>query len=328
MTATDSAGASATAHFQIAIQSAAGVTLTGSVGNDTVLGSSGNDTLSGGAGTDWIQGDAGDDTLGYARDGTWRRGFVAKNVGSPGYEGSGTVASIIGKGRSFDLFDGGEGADNLIGTAHADALFLDDRYSAAPQTGARLVGVEYIDAGAGDDIIDLTSSRYAYGAVTLLGGEGDDVLWASAGDDRLDGGSGNDQLDGGAGADTYVFGKGSGHDRVYDRESASTETDVLELGADLGPQDLWFHRQGSDLELSIIGSDDSIMLSRWYDNESYRIEQFQTAQGEVLLHTQVESLVEAMAAFDPPSAGDSALPPEVRDQLEPVLAASWQPSQP
>ena len=328
VTATDSAGASTATRFRVAVEPAPGVILTGTGGNDTILGGSGNDTLSGGAGIDWIQGDAGDDTLNYAIDGTWSGRFVAKNVGSPGHAGSGAVASIIGKGRSFDLFDGGGGMDRLIGTAQDDAVFLDDRYSPTPQAGARLAGIEYFDAGAGDDVIDLTSSQYAYGAATLRGGEGNDVLWASSGDDRLDGGPGDDHLDGGAGADTYVFGRGSGRDSVSDRESTPTEIDTLELGADLRPEDLWFRKLGNDLELSVLETGESMTLSRWYENEVHHIEQFQTAQGQVLLHTQVESLVAAMAAFDPPSAGQSALPPEIRDQLEPVLAASWQPSPP
>jgi Ca2+-binding RTX toxin-like protein len=327
VTATDSAGASAATQFQVAVEPAPGITLTGTTGDETILGTSGNDTLSGGTGTDWVQGDAGDDTLGYAIDGTWSRRYVAKNVGSPGHTGSGEVARIAGKGRSFDRFAGGEGADRLIGTAQDDALFLDDRYSPAPQAGARLAGIEQIDAGDGDDVIDLTSTQYAYGAVTLLGGEGNDVLWASAGDDRLDGGPGNDQLDGGAGADRYVFGKDSGRDTIYDREGTPAEVDVLELGTGINPDDLWLQRRGSDLELSVTGTDDRVTLSQWYEGEVYQIEHFQTAQGQVLLHTQVESLVAAMAAFDPPGAGESTLPPEVRDQLEPVLAASWQPSQ-
>ncbi|MCA3174779.1 MAG: type I secretion C-terminal target domain-containing protein, partial [Burkholderiales bacterium] len=69
----------------------------------------------------------------------------------------------------------------------------------------RLLNVEIIDMGAGDDVVDLTSTVYAYGDVTLLGGSGNDVLWASSGNDRLQGGSGNDTLDGGWGSDTFVW---------------------------------------------------------------------------------------------------------------------------
>lgn len=328
VTATDSAGASAASRFRVTVQPAPGINLTGTSGDDTILGSSGNDTLSGSTGVDWVRGDAGDDILRYTVDDTWSGRFVAKNVGSPGHTGSGAVVGIVGKGRSFDVFDGGGGTDWLLGTAENDALFLDDRYSAARQAGARVAAIEHIDAGAGDDVIDLTSRQYAYGSVTLFGGPGNDVLWASAGDDRLHGGAGNDQLDGGAGADTYAFGRGSDRDTVYDREGAPTEVDIVAFTADIRREDLWFQRMGSDLEVSVIGTDDSMMLSRWYESEAHHIEQFQTDEGLVLLNAQVENLVAAMAAFDPPSVGETTLPSDVRDQLEPVLAASWQPSQP
>jgi Ca2+-binding RTX toxin-like protein len=69
-------------------------------------------------------------------------------------------------------------------------------------SGARISGIEIIDAGAGNDVVDLTSRLYDYGDVTILGGSGNDYLWSSAGNDMLYGGEGNDDLFGGAGNDT------------------------------------------------------------------------------------------------------------------------------
>jgi len=37
----------------------------------------------------------------------------------------------------------------------------------------------------------------------------------------------------------------------------------------------------------------------------------------------VDALVQAMAAFAPPGAGQTTLPDAYRTALEPVLAASW-----
>ncbi|GHU17827.1 hypothetical protein FACS189475_02290 [Betaproteobacteria bacterium] len=45
---------------------------------------------------------------------------------------------------------------------------------------------------------------------------------------------------------------------------------------------------------------------------------------QVLLQTQVEVLVQAMAAFAPPAAGQTTLPQDVQDALAPVIAANWQ----
>jgi hypothetical protein len=42
------------------------------------------------------------------------------------------------------------------------------------------------------------------------------------------------------------------------------------------------------------------------------------------LNTRVDQLVQAMAAFAPPGAGELDLSPQLRSDLEPVLAASWE----
>lgn len=162
----------------------------GGAGDDWMVGGMGADLLIGGQGSDVLVGQDGDDTFQFSEDGTWGAGFVARNEGSPGYSGSRQTVSLAGKSRSFDVFQGDADTDRLIGTGESDVVALDDYYSpflAAPN--ARLMDVEVIDGRDGDDVIDLTSQRYRYGNTILLGGLGNDVLWANGGDDRLDGGT-------------------------------------------------------------------------------------------------------------------------------------------
>jgi Ca2+-binding RTX toxin-like protein len=179
-------------------------------GNDRVEAGAGNDTITGGSGADLLIGGNGDDRLHLSLDGTWTSGFVAKNTGSPGTAGTGQTVSLKGKNRSFDVFQGDAGLDQILGTAGDDALGLDDLlspfYDAA---GPRLAGVEIIDVGDGRDVVDLTSQVHVYGDVTLAGGNGDDVLWTSAGNDVLEGGAGNDNLYGGVGIDELIGGDGN-----------------------------------------------------------------------------------------------------------------------
>ncbi len=127
--------------------------------------------------------------------------------------------------QSQDIFNGGAGIDTLVGTSGADAILLDDTRSGAQQSGPRLSGIEIINAGAGDDVVDLTSTRYSYGDVTIDGGSGNDVLWSSEGNDTLLGGAGNDRMDGGAGKD-YLFG-GSGNDDLV----GGNMEDILQGGS-------------------------------------------------------------------------------------------------
>jgi len=112
---------------------------------------------------------------------------------------------IHDKKLSSDLYDGGTGYDSLVGTGLNDAIVLDRGKWAAPS----IVDVEHIAAGAGNDLVDLTSRRYGYGDVFIEGGIGNDVLWASSGNDLLSGDAGNDSMDGGAGNDILRGGEGN-----------------------------------------------------------------------------------------------------------------------
>jgi Ca2+-binding RTX toxin-like protein len=182
-----------------------GRTLIGGRGNDTLVGGSGDDVLKGRSGTDVLDGGSGNDSFYFYQDSTWRRRASRTHNGSPGVPGSGATVSISGKRMSYDLFMGGEGVDTLLGTSGSDAVLLD-----VDGGGPRLSGIEVIDAGGGDDVVDLTSQRYGYGDVTIEGGSGNDTLWSSSGNDTLLGEWGNDNLHGGAGND-YLYG-GSGRD--------------------------------------------------------------------------------------------------------------------
>ena len=152
--------------------------------------------------------------------------YVAWNVGSPDTPVNGARVAVSTSNQSHDYFDGGAGNNDwLVLTDGNDALFLHDPYSPFPladPNSARIVDIEFIDAGAGDDIIDLTSPTLSYGDVVLAGGPGNDVLWSSAGndllygedgDDILDAGSGNDKLYGGDGQDTLY--SRSGNDQLF-----------------------------------------------------------------------------------------------------------------
>jgi len=87
---------------------------------------------------------------------------------------------------------------------------------------------------------------------------------------------------------------------------------------------LWFTQQGDDLEISVMGTEDSVTVANWYANTSEQVETIETSAGMTLVSTQVQQLTDAMAAFSPPSAGQLTLPDDVRASLEPVLAATWQ----
>jgi Ca2+-binding RTX toxin-like protein len=73
-----------------------------------------------------------------------------------------------------------------------------------------MIDLETINAGEGNDIVDLTSDNFVLtNGVSINGEAGNDNLWGSNGGDTIDGGAGNDSIFGGAGDDTLTGGTGS-----------------------------------------------------------------------------------------------------------------------
>ena len=215
-------------------------------------------TVQGTVGAENLQGGDGDDTLIYNSDSIWN-GNKAHNVET------GENAGLAGHNRSSDVFDGGDGHDTIQGSSGDDALFLDDGISSfASGSEARIQNIEEIDMGDGNDIVDMTSSKYTYDqGITVHGGDGDDVIWTSTGNDQIDGGAGNDKLFGGDGDDTLTFLAHQGND-IVDGGSGMAWTDTINLDGFSGE----FHEVGWTLTLdngsSIQSTDDNageILLS-------------------------------------------------------------------
>jgi Ca2+-binding RTX toxin-like protein len=161
-------------------------------------------------------------------------------------------------------------------------------------------------------------------AAEFFGLDGNDTITGTAAGDLLDGGVGSDNLMGGAGSDTYWLSRGSGADTIQENDATAGQADVVRFDADIATDQLWFRQVGNSLEVSVIGTTDSFTISDWYLGSEYQVEQFKTADGETLLESQVQNLVQAMAAFAPPAAGQTTLPQDYAATLNPVIAANWQ----
>ena len=146
---------------------------------------------------------------------------------------------------------------------------------------------DFVYGDAGDDSLNGNA-----GNDTLYGGEGKDSFDGGQGDDTLIGGQGTDRLDGGPGNDTYIFNKGDGEDYIMDIDG---EADKVRL--EYEPISVVFERVNNDLRLRMPGSLDAITVSSWYSSDNYKIETFKSANGSVITHTQVESLIQAMSSF-------------------------------
>jgi Ca2+-binding RTX toxin-like protein len=222
-----------------------------------------------------------------------------------------------------DQLDGGTGADTMAGGVGNDLYLVDN--SADVVTEAANAGHDIVRSTAsytlGDNLEDLALTGTL--AVNATGNAGANTLRGNSAANRLDGGAGGDMLVGGAGDDSYFLARGSGADIAYEYDFTAGNTDLALFEAGINIDQLWFRRVSNSLEVSVIGTADRLTVSGWYSGDQYHLEQFKTSDGRTLLDSQVNNLVNAMAAFAPPAMGQTSLSVAVADQLSPVLAANW-----
>lgn len=301
--------------------------LTGNSVANTLNGGAGNDTLNGGAGSDTMVGGSGDDT--YYVDST------SDVVTEEASEGNDTVLASVTHTLAANVENLRINTTNAVnGTGNASDNIL---YAAAGNNTLNGQGgvdtVSYLYASSAVTVSLASTSAQATGGSgsdtlqnveNLTGSNYNDSLTGSSIANVLDGGAGNDTLIGGVGNDTYLLRRGSGADTVFESDAAVGNADIAQFGPDIRADQLWFRQVGNSLEVSVIGTSDAFTLNNWYLGSQYHVEQFKTEGGQVLTDIAVQSLVQAMASFSPPMAGETTLPPGYQSALAPVLAAHWQ----
>ena len=211
-------------------------TLSGNLLDNNLQGGGGNDIISTLEGADVVYAQADNDIITLTADSTWGTGYFAKNVSNDSSVGTEEKISLEALNRFNDVIDGGDDVDMLNLTSGNDVFFIDDVYSdhhssltlssttQGIDSTARIVGLETINAGSGNDIVDLTSTNFILtNAVTINGEAGNDTLWGSNGNDIINGGDGNDTLFGGSGSDTLTGGAG---DDIF-QFTATAGSDVI-----------------------------------------------------------------------------------------------------
>ncbi len=103
------------------------------------------------------------------------------------------------------------------------------------------------------------------------------------------------------------------------------------------PEQLWFQRDNEDLKITHRDGGNPLVIRGWFhqkqqrrgfrrrliDDPTFQIEEIQTEQtGQTLVASQVNRLVDAMAAFNPPTGGEISLTPEQQTNINAVIAAS------
>jgi len=276
--------------------------LDGGTGNDALFGDAGNDKLNGGTGEDLIDGGEGSDILdggtgndtyifnrGSGQDVINDTETTAWNIDtvifganiSPSdikIERSGSEdikLSIIGTPDSILL-------KNCILNNRKDYRSVIEQYKFADGTVWSADTIkEFILTGTDDN-----NTIWGFSDHDIIHGmAGNDGLYGREGSDILDGGTGNDALYGETGSDTYIFGRGSGQDIIYERDATPGNTDTILMAANVLPDDVKLIRPiySDDLMLLIKDTNDTIKVREWFFDESgeWQVERIQFADGTV-----------------------------------------------
>ena len=321
-------------------------TLTGNAGNNILDGGAGADTMIGGNGDDIFNVDnSGDVVTETATGGAWD--FINATVNY-------TIAANV---EALVLYNGANGAGN----AGSNTFY--SLYDAAVNTMAGGAGDDVYIVGAGDIVVEAVGGgtdtvradvNYTLqdnvenlfltgtanidgagnaGANTLTGNPGANTLSGGDGNDVLDGGAGADILLGGAGNDTYLLRRGDGADTVQENDATAGNADAAKFLSGIASDQIWFRRpDGSlDLEASVLGTADKFLFQNWYQGTQYRVEQFNTTDGnKTLAATQqaFDNLVSAMAGITPQGGAASiaavSMTTPQRAAIDLAFANSWQ----
>lgn len=220
--------------------------VSGEDGNDTIdvsglgtatsiSGGAGNDNIIGGSGADLVFGDAGNDQI----DGGAGNDIVFGGAGADILTGGDGTNQLHGQGTSFDVV-----RETVSGTV----VLTDSSSQTASLTWATGSNIlrkdEFIEltGTSGDENIDLSGFDLHPRGITVLAGEGADVIIGSPLADSLEGQGGNDNISGGAGADFIDLGDGNdigsgddGADLIFggagdDNINGGNQTDIIDAG--------------------------------------------------------------------------------------------------
>ncbi|BFU93210.1 MAG: hypothetical protein NTAFB01_43970 [Nitrospira sp.] len=300
--------------------------LTGNSAANVLTGLAGNDTYVIGGGDTVVEAvDNGTDTVISSHTHT-----LAANVEHLTLVG---FNPISGTGNGLDNVLNGLlnlAGNTLVGGAGNDTYVIGsgDRVVEAADGGTDTIQTSLSHAlGANVEHLTLTGTSAITGTGnslnnTLIGNGANNVLNGGNGNDILSGELGNDVLIGGTGNDTFLFFRGEGQDVVRDNSGSA---DQILYDAGINPLDLVISRQAHDLRIAMHGSTDHVTMKDWYLSGRNRIETIQAGNGEILLSTQVDQLIQAMAGFTQQTGltWDQAIDQRPQD-VQAVLAASWQ----
>ncbi|MGN6666025.1 MAG: putative Ig domain-containing protein [Trinickia sp.] len=278
-------------------------TLTAGTGKNTVLVSGGSDTVTVGDGDNSITLAGSSDTL---TAGTGKNTVVASGGSDTVTVGDGDNSITLG---SSDTLTAGNGNNTVVASGTFDTVKLGNGNNTVAASGT----FDTVKAGNGNNTVVASGT---FDTVTV--GTGTNAITATGTFATLNLGDGTDTATLKNTFATVNVGHGT-----YNLEFTSGFGSKLAFGSDVASDHLWFEHVGQDLRIDVIGSSEQITLKNWYASSPEHVGQISSGDGKALSDFNVEKLVQAMASFAPPAAGQTAMSADEQKALQPVLAANW-----
>ncbi len=305
---------------------------TGNGLDNVIIGNSAGNRLTGGAGNDTYVVGAGDTVVESVNAGvdivqSSVTHTLAANVENLTLMGTG---AINGTGNALNnVLVGNNAANTLTGGAGDDTYVVGAGDTVVEAVNA---GIDTVQSsvpwtlGANVENLTLTGMTAINGtgnalANVLIGNAGSNILTGGDGNDTLLGGKENDVLNGGAGNDVFQLARGDGQDTITD---ASGTSDQLSFASGIDPLDLMLSQSANDLRIAVYGSTDQVTIANWYAGAANQVETVLAGNGQQLMSTQVNQLIQAMAGFTQQTglSWDQAIAQRPQD-VQQILAANW-----
>jgi Ca2+-binding RTX toxin-like protein len=258
-------------------------------GDDTIIGTSDSETLFLSGGNDVISGGPGDDT------------YVLP-VGASGNTLIKDAGVIIDSdvlqldGVTPDQVSVVKAGNDAVLTLPSGSITLATQFGAFGSDGtlgSNLIETIKFGNGVVWDAADIRAASLPQSGTqaSLDGTLGADSLAGTSLDETIDGKGGNDTLNGGEGSDLYIFGRGSGNDRIAESGNPENmDVDRVSLTG-LNPSDVEVTRISTqDIQIRILDTGETLTLGNQYGNSSYAIEFITFADGTVWDNDDLQSL--------------------------------------
>ncbi len=184
-----------------------------------------------------------------------------------------------------------------------------DNYSGANETGTLTSKTINLVAGGSQYqqltglFVGISLQATNYGGANDSGNVLSTLLYGDSGNDTLSVTASNETLVGNGGYDTYKVSSGYGATAIQNGVFSNTgSTGELDFCSGLTDNRLWFLQTGNNLQIDIMGTNNSVTIDNWFSNSSAQLQEIKDSTG-VMIDAQVSSLVSAMAYFSAHNSG-------------------------